>query len=362
MSRVALSIFIVFTFITGCVIHVVTETASEAYQPKNHTHTGWIHNGCVEFRDPETIVSRGLISRIEVAHGNFIHGIRLHYGRDGQGGFHLGLPENELSKWNIRRSSWTVPEGEIIARIEGDINHHYISRLQFFTDRGTASPQFGGKTGRHFSVNEMDSGGLRTISGHVNKRRHKSLNRAVASMTFHFGPPCYIKEIRYDLDALKAARPKATPKTLAYQEIPNGTSVEQTVLYEKSETIKTSKTLTFQQSLGFKMASEISAGLPGGIGSSVSFEFSGSTSSGRSYENTATQAVSWSVPVKVPPGKKILVVSTVKRYEATVPFTYTVAWYWGTKDNIIREATLPGAYEGVHVEDLKHDFREVPLE
>lgn len=50
-------------------------------------------------------------------------------------------------------------------------------------------------------------------------------------------------------------------------------------------------------------------------------------------------------------------------YEATVPFTYTVAWYWGTKDKIIiREATLPGAYEGVQVEDLKHEFREVPLE
>lgn len=72
--------------------------------------------------------------------------------------------------------------------------------------------------------------------------------------------------------------------------------------------------------------------------------------------------VSCSVPVKVPPGKKIIVDSTVKRCQAVVPFTYTVVWYSGSKENIIKKVTLPGVYEGVHVEDLNHEYKEVPLE
>jgi hypothetical protein len=122
------------------------------------------------------------------------------------------------------------------------------------------------------------------------------------------------------------------------------------------------KTLTFQLAFGLKIGGEVEAGVPGVASAKASFEFSTSTEFGKSYVNTSTQEVSWSVPVRVPPGKKILVVSTVKRFQATLPFTYTVVWYWGTRDNILKEVTLPGVYEGVHVEDLKHDFREVSLE
>lgn len=181
-------------------------------------------------------------------------------------------------------------------------------------------------------------------------------------MTFHFGAPYYIKDIEYDLVALEAASLKAVPERLAHQEIPNRTSVEQAVVYKDTKTVTTTKTLTFQLAVGLKLGSEVSAGLPGIATGKASFELSTSTEFGKSYVNTSTQEVSWSVPVRVPLGKKIVAVSTVKRYQATVPFTYTVAWYWGTRDNILREVTLPGVYEGVHVENLKHDFREVSLE
>ena len=261
MSRVAITILFVLTFTLGCIV-TSNQAIAEVYQGKKNTYTGWIHKGCVKFLDPEVVISKGLITRVEVAHGGSIHGIRLYYGQDGQGFFHLGLPENELSRYSIKLTSWSVPEGEVIVCIKGEIVGHYISRLKFFTDRGTESPQFGEKSGTPFFVNEPDSGGLRTISGYVNKRRHKSLQRAVASMTFHFDPPCYIKDIKYDLAALEAARIKATPEGLAHQEIPNRTSVEQSVVYQDTKTITTSKTLTFQQSLGFKMGTEVSAGLP----------------------------------------------------------------------------------------------------
>ncbi len=362
MSRVAVAVLFSFGFVLGCFATVPGQSAGEAYRPKEFTHAGWVHEGCEEFRDPEEIVGKGQITGVEVAYGDFIHGIRLCYGRDHQGLFHLGLPENELSRWSIQRTSWKIPEGEIIVGVEGEISGHYISRLKFITDRGTESRWFGGKSGSRFYVNEPDSGGLRTISGYVNKRRHKSLARAVASMTFYFDPPCYIKDIKYDLAALEAARIKATPEGLARQEIPNGTSVEQSVVYQDTKTITASRTLTFQQSFGFNVGGEVLAGLPGVASAKTSFAFSANTALSKTYANATMQEVSWSVPVKVPPGKKIVVVSTVKRYQAVVPFTYTVAWYWGTRDNIVREVTLPGMYEGVHVEDLKHDFSEASLE
>ena len=371
MSRITLAILFILTCISiyltslpsqGATPRGVSQSSSspEVYLPSEYTHTGWIHNGCVEFRDPEEIVSKGPITKVEVAFGGFIHGIRLYYGRDGQGLFHLGPGEKELPG----RSVWRVPEGERIVRIEGEIAGHYISRLRFFTDRGTASPQFGGVAGRRFVVNERGIGGLRTISGHVNKKRQsaKSINRAVTSMTFHFGAPCYIKDIKYDLAALEAASLKAVPERLAQQEIPNRTSVEQAVVYKDTKKVTTTKTLTFKATAGLKFGGEVSAGLPGVVGAKASFELSASTEFGNSYETTSEQEVSWSVPVRVPPGKKIVALSTVKRYNATVPFTYTVAWYWGTRDNILKEVTLPGVYEGVHVEDLKHEFREVSLE
>lgn len=371
MLWINLAILFILTCVSGCVTRVSSQDAalrgasrydssSEVYKPSEFTVTGWIHNGCVEFRDPEEIVNKGPITKVEVAYGGFIHGIRLYYGQDGQGLFHLGPGENELPS----RSVWRVPEGERIVRIEGEIAGYYISRLRFFTDRGTASPQFGGGAGKRFVVNEPGIGGLRTISGHVNKKRQsaKSINRAVTSMTFHFGAPYYIKDIKYDLAALEAASLKAVPERLAQQEIPNRTSVEQSVEYKDTKKVTITKTLTFKAAVGLKFGGEVSAGLPGIVGAKANFELSASTELGNSYENTSMQEVSWSVPVRVPPGKKIVAVSTVKRYKAAVPFTYTVAWYWGTRDNILKEVTLPGVYEGIHVEDLKHDFREVSLE
>ena len=47
---------------------------------------------------------------------------------------------------------------------------------------------------------------------------------------------------------------------------------------------------------------------------------------------------------------------------AGIPFTYTVAWYEGTRDNIKKEVVLPGLYEDVRVDDLKHDFTEARLD
>ncbi len=153
--------------------------------PTEWTQTGTIHEGCVKFADPETIVSKGPITKIAVYHGGYIHGILIWYGRDGVGSPH-GFTQEE---YGIRRTEWPVPEGERITRVEGEIAGNYVSRLRFFTDGGTSSPQFGGAYGKPFVVVDPAKRALRTISGWANLKRSRSYNRAIASMTFQFGGP-----------------------------------------------------------------------------------------------------------------------------------------------------------------------------
>ncbi len=86
-------------------------------------------------------------------------------------------------------TEWQVPDGQRITRVVGEIAGFYVGRLQFFTDGGQSSPQFGGTRGEPFVATDPAKRALRTISGSANLRRHPSLNRAVASMTFHFAAP-----------------------------------------------------------------------------------------------------------------------------------------------------------------------------
>jgi hypothetical protein len=325
------------------------------------TVTGWVHKGCVEFADPEGVVGRGPISKITLYHAAYIHGIRITYGKDGIGGTH-GFTEPIQG---IRATEWTVPEGEGITRIEGEINKHYVSRIQFFTDGGGHSDVFGEARGTPFTASDPAHGTLRTISGWANLRRHPSLNRALTSMTFHFGAPYFIKSIDYDTAALDEARRDTAPERCAGQDFTNATSVEQTSSYANSvKVVKTTK-LTFEQSFGLKLGATVWAEAGVGLvraGAAASWEASATATSGQSYASSREETVEWTVPVKVPPHTRIVATSSWRKYRVSLPFTYTVAWYEGTKDNVKKEVTLPGLYEDVRVDDLKHDFKETRLE
>jgi len=319
---------------------------------------GGFHNGCVEFADPEAMISRGPISKITVYHAGFIHGIRLWYGEDGAGnvnGFTEDIPATE----------WQVPDGERITRVEGEVAGRYVSRLQFFTEGGQSSPLFGGKRGQPFVVSDPARGALRTISGWANLKKHPSLNRAMALMTFHFGAPYFIKSIDYDTAALDAARRDTAPERCASQDFTNRTSVEQTSSYANSvKVVKTTK-LTFEQSFGLKLGAKVFAQASVGLvkaGAEASWEASATATSSQSYSSSKEETVDWTVPVKVPPHTRVVATSTWRKYRVSIPFTYTVAWYEGTKDNIKKEVTLPGLYEDVRVDDLKHDFVEARLD
>jgi hypothetical protein len=327
----------------------------------NSTQTGLIHPGCVEFSDPEAVVSKGPIAKIEV-YGS-INGFRLFYGPDLAPG---NLQGYTVLDHGITKTEWTVPEGQKITRVEGEIVGYYINRLQFFTDRGASSPQFGGHGGgRRFVVTDPANGELRTISGWANLKRSRAYNRAITSMTLHFGAPYFIKDIQYDLAALEAARLKTAPEVVATQDIENRSSLEQNSEYARELEVEKTTTLTFEQSFGltfgYKMSGELSAGVMK-ASEELSLEVTASAKFGQEYKNSRREKIAWRVPVRVPPQKKIVATSTCRKYKVSIPFTYTVAWYEGTRDNIKKEVTLPGVYEDTRIEDLKHEFKEAPLD
>jgi hypothetical protein len=139
----------------------------------------------VEFSDREDVVGQGNISWVRVCHRpnqGYVYGLQFGYGNK-EGAF-LGFQTGSLTFTN-----WFVPPGEQIARIEGEIAGYHVSRLRFITDKGTHSPWFGGKRGKPFVAFDPNGLPLRTISLWANLKRHPSLNRAVASMTFKFGRP-----------------------------------------------------------------------------------------------------------------------------------------------------------------------------
>jgi hypothetical protein len=187
----------------------------------------------------------------------------------------------------------------------------------------------------------------------------------MAEMTFHFGAPYFIKSIDYDLAALDAARKDTTPEQCATQDFTNKTSVEQAGTYSPKVKVSKTTTLSFQRSFGLTFGADAFAEASVGVvtvGGGAFWETSVTTTSGRSFSNSREETVEWSVPVRVPPRTRIVATSTWRKYRVSIPFTYTVAWYEGTRDNIKKEVVLPGVYEDVRVDDLKHDFTEARLD
>jgi hypothetical protein len=302
-------------------------------------YVGWNHKYCQPFSDPDGTICQGPITKIEVAHGGYIYGLRLYYGGKGVGNYH-GLVDR--SAGGVKDKEWSVPDGERITRVEVEYGPKCVNQLQFFTNKGNYSPLFGTTHGgvRDVAKDDLAGGTLRTIT-----------------------------------------RQRSAPKEIHRRVLRNDTSLEQEHKYAGREEIATSRTVTFEQSQGLmygestRKSLSVSGNLTAtlkkiGLGIGVGAEKSSekweqryeSTTRGQSYTTSTTREVLWSVPVRVPARKKVIAVSTVRQYNVRVPFTYTVAWYEGTENNIKKRITLPGVYEGTRVEDLDHDLVEAPLD
>lgn len=307
-------------------------------------------SGGTPFEDPLDVVSRGSITKVVIRCADEIDSIRLIYGQDGYGSKYGGDGGREMT--------WDVPPDHQIVRVEGRAAKR-LDQLQFFTDKGASSPVFGGNGGSPFVYPELpNSGFLRTISGRA--------GRKIDKITLQFGAPYYIKEIIYDEQALDDIRQNTKPKQIFTATLPNSTSLQQQMTYAYKDSKSNRRTLTFQQSLGLKLGASLSVKSPlgevaGEASATFTAEVSVSATFTQQYENTKTEEVSWSVPVQVPPKKKIVATSVIREAKVSIPFTYVVAWYERTKSNIKKEVRLPGVYEGVHLWDLQHNYVESDL-
>ncbi len=303
------------------------------------------------FSDPEAVAGKGLITKIEIRCGSEIDAIRLYYGNGtianvgtGIGDWHGGNG-GELKVWE-------VPEGHRIIRIEGRAGDK-IDRLQFFTDKQATSPIFGGDGGRPFAATTKEGAGLRTVSGRAGSR--------IDSLTFRFGLPNYVEKIEYDADALRKAALNFTPVQVATQTLPNYTDLEQTVRYTASSSAENEGTFNWEIGEKLSVSSEFSVGVPlvGEGKIKVMAQVSASQGGSRTWR-TAT-GESWEIPVKAPPRTRIVCTSTMKKHTVDVPFTYTIAWYSGSRHNVVKRETFAGVYHGVSYTDLVHEFTQQSL-
>jgi len=147
---------------------------------------GYVHPNCTEFKDEPGDISKGPITKVYVCHSKYIHGLQLYYG--GTGGWFFGWSDKQLKSDEVKTTEWTVPPGQQIARVKGQIADYYVSQLQFITDKGADSGQFGGKQGTPFEAVDPKGFPLRTISGLVSLEQNPDLNRvkAITKMNFHF--------------------------------------------------------------------------------------------------------------------------------------------------------------------------------
>lgn len=347
-----------------------------------------------EFRDPEDIVKKGPITKIEAyistlnpmgKKAELIHGIRLYYGGDGAHGDFHGYTQGMSPK------EWIVPKGERITLVKGEYLGPFLCRLQFVTDRGTRSPEFAGmrRGDKSFEAEEKSGGELRTISGWVDAeiftvsrpasnpwarlfgaKDWLTYYPAIRSMTFYFNAPYFIRKIEYDQTDLEALRLQTNPEVVHSAEYNNDSSVELRPRkpFEWQQKVTRSRMITFKNSSGLtftkKVSLEASGSLEGiGInrGRELSWENSVATESGEAFTDTIEDTVAWSSPIVVPPRSTVICRAVWRQRQIKIPFFYTVAWYQGGKEKIVKEVRLPGVYEDTDYFDLRVDIKEVPL-
>jgi hypothetical protein len=296
------------------------------------------------FQDADVVINKGPVSKVEIRHGDRIDNIRLFYGNEGIGDRHGGAGGTV--------DTWEVPPGEVIVRVEGRSGDR-VDALQFFTDHGSFSPRYGGYGGKPFSAAADPGGSLRTVGGNC--------GAGVDKVSLHFGAPYFVKSVTVDQEALKKAVLASDPEQVANQELTNPGTVNQTVTYTDSAAVTRQNTFTFESGQSLTITSEVSDTAFGAISEKLSLSATASVSEKVATTDTDTQTETWSIPVVVPPKKKIVATTTIYKKKMNIPFTYTVAWYQGTRAKIIKEMTFAGTYQGVGVTNIQHRFDEYPL-
>lgn len=311
-------------------------------------------NGGQPFEDSIDVVAQGSISKIVMRHADEIDSIRLYYGDNYVAG-------NKYGRDGGKELTWEVPKNEQIVRVEGRVQER-VDQLKFITDKGSESPVFGGKGGKPFVYSaEASNGFLRTISGHA--------GRKIDQITLQFSAPYFIKDITFDRKIIDEIAKSTTPIRINTRTFENDTSLEQQDTYSFKYNVSEKKTLTFQQSKSLRLGASVTIKHSQGVKDVKSTEASLTLTaegiwtriSTQAYESGEVQEDSVAIPIKVPPRKKVIAISTIRRAEIAVSFTYVLAWYDKKTGVILKEERLPGTYKGVQSWDIRHQFKEESL-
>jgi hypothetical protein len=321
---------------------------TDLYSPLSSATFGG--SGGQPFEDSIDVIAHGPITKVVVRHADEIDSIRLFYGKSCAAG-------NKYGGDGGKEQEWEVPEDEQIVRVEGRAGAR-IDRLQFFTDKGTASPVFGGKGGKPFAFPQGGNGGfLRTISGRG--------GRKIDQITLQFSAPYFIKDIIFDEKAIAEIAKATTPRRLNSRTYENDSSVPQQQSYTYKYTASEKKTLTFQQSSSLKLGASFTyKKMVKDVSEkslTLSIEGTWTRTATQAYESGTVQEDSETIPLTVPPRTRVTITTTIRQAEINVPFTYIVAWYDPKTNKILKEERLPGTYKGVQSWDVRTSTKEEPL-
>ncbi len=286
-------------------------------------------NGGVAVKEERAIFESGPITAIRVCHGDRLDSLQVSYGL--KQGKKIGGNGGSCDDVEIQ-------DGQKVTAVRVR-QGNWIDGIQFQVD-GKWLKHYGGLGGIERTERSNGGGALAYIEGRVGD--------AINQLSFAFGLPYLIKDVKYDQRAIKDQLALAPIERIGWQCFNNKTSVEQEVNKEFSQTVTETASWSFETTTQWGIEAAYSFGVEGIGEASYSASFGQSFSESEGQEHSKEKMLKDSITTKVPPGKKIQTKFVVSKKALNIPFTYTMAHFQNNdRDNIVREKTFSGSFEGV---------------
>lgn len=282
---------------------------------------------------------RGIITAIEVCAGAYVNSITPYY--NGMRGTTFGGPGGDCG------NPWRVPAGQYIQSVEV-WSGAWMNKITFRTNE-LEEVTFGGAGGNRKVWEDPEGGSLRRIDG--------KYGDFINGLKLGFTYPYYIENFQYPLlgdpAKLKEYITPRPPERVDYQVVnacrdTPGSYAQQTVTVNVNE--KETHSFTFGGSATIGLETEIMAGVPDVSSAtvrskaefSVSFEETNAIEKDYGYQVELTG--------RAEGGQKKAIVTTMKKADVSVPFTYDLIHYkQGKKNRIVSKTPYSGVYTGVRV-------------
>ncbi len=271
----------------------------------------------------------GPITAIRVCHGDRLDSLTVTYGlKEGKKiGGHGGVCDDvpitngqKVTAVRLRQGSW-------------------IDAIAFQID-GAWTEYYGGGGGIERTHRADGGGALAYIEGRVGDK--------IDQLTFAFGLPYLIKDVKYDRQAIKDQLALSPIERIGWQCFNNSTSVEQEVDKKFSQTVTEKASWDFQTTTEWGIQAEYSFGVEGIGEASYSASFGQSFAESKGTETSNEKNLTDSIKTKVPSGTKIQTKFVASKKALNIPFTYTMAHYRnGNRSDIVQKKTFSGMFEGV---------------